>query len=784
MRSEYQKSCIKLLSSIFWICLIAGKLSGQTNDEITRELSKIDSIIIKENLQDTVRNQDWDEIRIQTKKGNTKSSDEWNGIKTKADWQKYSQAKIANLKSSLGKFPEESTQINFKVFKTLPGDGYTIDCLAFESRPGLWVSANLYRPSKKSPGHPGIIICSAHHTPKENGELQDMGAIWARAGCLVLVPDNLGHGERRQHPFDGPDSFSRPFRLSRQDYYFRYDIGIQLQLLEESLMGWMYWDIHRGVDLLLAQKNIARNKIVLLGAVAGGGDPAAVTGALDHRIAVVAPFNFGGPQPETKYPLPPDAETSFNYAGGGSWESTRNLRLSLKDGFLPWVIVGSIAPRKLIYGHEFSWDQANDPVWKRLQKIYHMYESSDAVGFTTGKGSVKGSSPEDTHCTHIGRKHRQNIHVLLEKWLDIREVTDTPIDRLSSETLKCFETKTDRDNHPVKIQGHLERLAGLQVENASRKYPIPMSEKTLESYKQDWINKLGPFHPTMEAIETKREVLKQGNMLITKVLLETKKERHLPLILLENAGLKNSLANIAIMVSQGGKKNLLENRQKEIASLLEAGFSVCLPDIRGSGELKTGSSRGRTSSATSLSSSLMMSDGIRLSGQLRDLQSVLGWLKKQSKIGSPRFLLWGDSPAKACANTTDFNLPRDDDSLFPTQPEPMGGLLALLGALFNDEIKTICVHGGLASYASVLEHHLVQIPHETVVPGIFNLGDLALLANSLAKKTIFFDQMVDGLNREISGKMLEKTYTLGGSPSPNMHFGKASIKNIMEYHLK
>ena len=65
--------------------------------------------------------------------------------------------------------------------------------------------------------------------------------------------------------------------------------------------------------------------------------------------------------------LPEDAETSFNYAGSGGWESTRNLRLSARDGFLPWVIVGSVAPRGLIFGHEFGWDRPRDPVWKRLK---------------------------------------------------------------------------------------------------------------------------------------------------------------------------------------------------------------------------------------------------------------------------------------------------------------------------------------------------------------------------------------------------------------------------------
>ena len=47
-----------------------------------------------------------------------------------------------------------------------------------------------------------------------------------------------------------------------------------------------------------------KERIIILGAVAGGGDTAAVTAALDPRVAAVAAFNFGGPEPETAYPLP------------------------------------------------------------------------------------------------------------------------------------------------------------------------------------------------------------------------------------------------------------------------------------------------------------------------------------------------------------------------------------------------------------------------------------------------------------------------------------------------
>jgi len=76
--------------------------------------------------------------------------------------------------------------------------------------------------------------------------------------------------------------------------------------------------------------------------------------------------------------------------GSAYWESTRNLRLSGRDGFLHWVIVGSVAPRRLIYAHEFSWDRERDPVWKRLQKVFAFHGTSDNLAFAHGAGVLSG----------------------------------------------------------------------------------------------------------------------------------------------------------------------------------------------------------------------------------------------------------------------------------------------------------------------------------------------------------------------------------------------------------
>ena len=386
---------------------------------------------------------------------NRRDREAWAALKSRADWEKFVAPRIEALRKSLGEFPPVPANLPVHHTRTVEGDGFRIECLVYESRPGVFVTANLYLPASPQKNKmPAFVIIHSHHNPKTQSELQDMGMTWARAGCAVLVPDQLGYGERRDHQ---PGN--------RQDYRYRYVSGLQLSAIGESLMGWMAWDTMRGLDVVLQRASIDRDKVILLGSVAGGGDPAAVVGALDKRFTCVVPFNFGGPQPETRYPLPADAEATFNYHGSGSWESTRNLRLSGRDGFLPWVIVGSIAPRRLIYAHEFSWDREHDPVWRRLEQIYLWEKAPQHLAFTTGHGLLSGRPPEASHCNNIGRTHRQRIHAALEQWFGIRAAEYSM--PLSAEELRCWTPELREQLKPKplhEIYGEVVRARSAKLE--------------------------------------------------------------------------------------------------------------------------------------------------------------------------------------------------------------------------------------------------------------------------------------------------------------------------------
>jgi cephalosporin-C deacetylase-like acetyl esterase len=695
-----------------------------------------------------------DDARAHIDAANKRETEAWKQVHTRADWEKYRDARVKALHDSLlAEWPDRNKPFAIETTHFTQEKGVRIENLVFESRPGLVVTANLYLPQNPPKSMPGLLLSHSHHNPKTEGELQDMGVTWARLGCAVLVPDHVGHGERRQHPFRTAADFPRPFRVGRQDYFFRHIVGTQLYLIGDGLMGWMAWDLMRCVDVLLARPGVDPERIVLLGSVAGGGDPAAVTAALDRRIKYVVPFNFGGPQPETKFPLPDDAERFFNYAGGGSWEPTRNLRLSARDGFLPWLIVGSVAPRGLIHAHEFAWDRERDPVWKRYQTIFGLYDAADRLAFTHGRGAVTGMPPDSTHCNNIGPEHRKAIHAAFKKWLGI-EIPDVEArERRPAADLLCLtdEVRKKFDPRPV------HRLA---ADKADRLLSAAEGHRTgLKSgvYADDrragWRRILGPCDPVEPKATTTRQE-KAGDVTVERVVLDVGGGVVVPLVLLVPEAKAKRPA--VVLFAQAGKRELLKARADEVARLLSSGVAVCLPDLRGCGETRTGDGRDRTSAATSNAATELMLGRTLVGLRLADLRTVLAWLRARADIDAKRLALWGDSLAPVNGKEREVALPLELEQ--PPQAEPLGGTLALLGALFEPDVVAAYGRGGLAGYRSLLDGQFLHVPFDVIVPGALVEGDLAQVAAALAPRPVRLDGLVDGVDRGADGAAAAKAY--------------------------
>jgi hypothetical protein len=733
------------------VVLFLACARAQADPELAQRLQQLDAAVLP--LEGKPAQMLGHALKARRNDANLIESKTWlRRIHNRSAWEAYRDVRIAALRRSLGRYPAAPADLKVKVTRTLTGEGYAIDNLVFESRPGLIVTANLYRPVQPPAAPPAFLIIPSHHNPKTQGELQDMGMTWARLGCLVLVADELGHGERRQHPFVNKQSYDGDFKVGRQDYYFRYNTSLQLYLIGDSLMGWMAWDAMRCVDLLL-QKGCDRERIILLGSVAAGGDCAAVTAALDRRIAVVVPFNFGGAQPETVYPLPADAETSFNYVGGGSWESTRNLAFSAHDGFLPWVIVGSVAPRALIHAHEFAWDRDRDPVWKRYQAIYQFYQAPERLASTHGSGSVRGKSKNDTHCNNIGPVHRKAIYVALQQWFAIPTPPAEYQNRHPGEDLQCLPVQA----RPLLLHQLAGQLASERLQVARKKRESLPPAEAKKVLRERWADRLGWVQSSM--VKGKETATALGEATCVRTVLTTDGDIEVPLALLLPRQAKQGAVPVVVAVAQAGKHAFLKHRSEIIAKLLNEGVAVCLPDVRGTGETRPGNDRGRTSGATSQSAMALMLGEPLLGGRLRDLRGVLAYLRQRSDIDGKKIALWGDSFAPVNPPDRNLRVPWDAARL-PDQAEPLGGLLALFGALYEDDVQAVYVRGGLVSFQSILDSEFLYVPHDVIVPGALTVSDLVDVAAALAPRALRLEGLVDGRNVRVTREGMSGAYEL------------------------
>ena len=655
----------------------------------------------------------------------TRESKSFAAVATREQWEKYRDVRIRTLRDSLGQFPAAPKDLPVKVTRQLDGDGFVIRNIVFESRPGWWVTANLYLPVRPPAKMPGILISHSHHTSKTHGELQDMGMTWARAGVAVLVPDHFGHGERRIHEFRTEKDFAKPFRAGRQDYYFRYNSNLQKTADGQSLMSWMVSDLMRCVDVLLQQLTIDKSRILLFGAVAGGGDPAGVTAARDERIACVAPFNFGGWQPESSALENPDRD--FAWFGDGYWESTRGLRNGARDGFAHFVIVGSVAPRKAIHAHEFSWDAKTDPSWARLQKIFGFYGANDLLREAHGSGTVRESGPGNTHCTHIGAVHRAMIYPALKDWFGM----PIPVEysqRRPAEDLLCWKPELGKSVNSPTVNG-----VGVV------KTP-PHDRATM---RKAWTKLLGDIEPPTKPVVTESKTEEVTNGTLVRFAIEIESGIVVPGLLLFPKNAKGKLP-VVVMIAQGGKAGFLNQRGESIAAFLDAGFAVCLPDVRGTGETQPGTSASRGSSRTTISQTNLMLGQPVIGAQLRDVRAVIRWLQNHVRIDGQRMGVWGDSFAQVNAKDALLAVPLDAGD-FPHIAEPNGDLLALLAALIEDKVKAVYTRGGLRGGLG----NYIYVPHEAVVPGATqsDIGGDALAALASNSKR---DALVNSLNQSVT----------------------------------
>jgi hypothetical protein len=723
---------------------------------LAAELSKLNSDVLSRderrhyNIPDMLENS----ISSRIKSLAMEEKEEWKTVSTLEDWEKYRDKRVDALKDALGDFSEKASNLNYQVSGTYDGDGYRLHNIVYQSSPGIYITASLFLPENPPEKMPGIIIIPGHHYPRTEGELQDNGMIWARCGCAVLVMEKLGMGERIEN-----------LPWNRRPYQSEYLINMQLDLIGQSRFGWMTRDVMRTVDLFYELGNIDTARIILIGAVTwGGSTPAAVAGLIDERIDAVIPVGFG------RY----------------HWESW-GIRNLLAHKITPWFIYNAIAPRKFIYAHEFWWEgeegpsypSAWTPAWPRYKKVFGLYGADNNLRISQGTGLLR--IPETAgDCYNLGPAQRKPMYPVLNEWFDIplpsEEDQNLPIDSKLSFTkarpdyplIKYMESQRRLPYSTLlsitpEVNAKLERRqifevakeTGLQLLNDARKI---RAKSDFESYRQKLGDELSAvLKETDAAINPEVTPLWSKNLseaAVEALIIKPEPEILIPLLIIKPGNRINTSSPVVIAVAEGGKDRFLKERCSDIKRLTENGITVCIPDVRGTGETAP-DMYNRISGIANKELEL----GNTLTGlRVKDLRTVMNYIKSRGDSDSDKIALWGDSFAPV--NKKEIWV--DELAQWPSSPQiqhyssPLGAHLALLTALYDKNIKAVAVRGGLIGYISILDDNFSYVPSDIVVPGILKAGDIADICAGLAPVPLFGERFVDGRNYLADNEKLDR----------------------------
>ena len=204
-------------------------------------------------------------------------------VKNKGDLDVLSSALRQAFRTLLGDLPDRQGVPPVQKTGTIEADDYLVEKLVFESFPGYFVPALLYKPKKINAPVPGVLSPCGHSVVgKAAGPYQILHINLAKRGYVVLTYDPVGQGERSQF-WDAAKGRSR-FDLSCGEHAV---LGNPLYLLGTNLARYRIWDGMRGLDYLTSLPEVDATKIGCVGN-SGGGTLTAYIAALDPRVSAVA----------------------------------------------------------------------------------------------------------------------------------------------------------------------------------------------------------------------------------------------------------------------------------------------------------------------------------------------------------------------------------------------------------------------------------------------------------------------------------------------------------------
>ena len=473
---------------------------------------------------------------------------------TRRKWEERACWLRQRVLTAAGLLPEPGrTPLRPRVFDRSDFDGYSVEKVHFESRPGFLVTGSLYRPLSRRGRRPAIL-CPHGHWQRgrvehgEAGSVPARCAMLARLGFVVFSYDMVGYNDSCQVEHRWP-----PDVLRRTLLYGVGPFGLQL------------WNSIRAVDFISSLPDVDPTRIGCTGA-SGGATQTYYLAVVDDRVRVVVPVCM----------------MSAHYQGGCACEEAPLLHL----GDLTTVdVVAALAPRPvLLPSVTQDWTNQN-PEYEvpAVRSIYALFGAEQRVG------NVHFDAPHN-----YNRNTREHMYAWFLRWLTRRKNVgrrvrepDFPLPR--PDQLRLFPT----GNPPARFKRRKALLEHLIKQEQKAFARPPKTSVELRRLRAAWME---PYAEVLGA-EEPREAVSVGTPFVVartsrfvvygRVIGRFGKGEQIPALWIvpKNAGRR---ASVALVVCGGGKKELFAGGRPKplLAALTQAGIRVLAIDVLGTGETK------------------------------------------------------------------------------------------------------------------------------------------------------------------------------------------------------
>lgn len=375
------------------------------------------------------------------------------GIHSLADWQAKRAEWRREAAEMLGLDPlPQRTDLKPVITGTLDGGTFTVEKLYFQSRPHLYVTANLYVPKGLKQPAPAILYLCGHTEVATNGvsygnkTAYQHHAVWfARNGYVCLIIDTLQYGEIEGH-HAGTYSEGAWWWNSRG----------------YTPAGVETWNAMRALDYLASRPEVDATRLGVTGR-SGGGAYSWFLAALDDRVKVIAPVA--------------GLTDLENYVVDGTVEDHCDCMFLVNTYRWDYPLLAALsAPRPLLLANTDT--DAHFPLsgvlrtYEQVKRIYGLCQASTNLGLVIGPGPHA-----DT----------QNLQVPVFRWCNLHLKHENPL--IESAAVKLFS--------PQQLQV-LTRIPADQINTTiehsfvpqATPPPPPATPETWRHWRGQWMTRL------------------------------------------------------------------------------------------------------------------------------------------------------------------------------------------------------------------------------------------------------------------------------------------------------